>query len=57
LQKEISEQQKFWQSVESSADNASNPGHEESSPALPAQPETSNDKHLAGLLTYAFNEP
>ena len=26
---------------------------QESSPALPAQPETPNDGHLAGLLTYA----
>ena len=26
---------------------------QESSPALPTQPETPNDGHLAGLLTYA----
>jgi len=39
--------------VQSLQDNASNPGSQESSPALPAQPETPNDGHLAGLLTYA----
>jgi hypothetical protein len=33
--------------------NKSNPEQQESSPALPAQPETPNDGHLAGLLTYA----
>ena len=35
--------------------NESNPqiATQESSPALPAQPETPNDGHLAGLLTYA----
>jgi hypothetical protein len=33
--------------------NESNPRSQESSPALPAQPETPNDGHLAGLLTYA----
>src|SRR6266853_5882471 len=33
--------------------NASDPKPQESSPALPAQPETPNDGHLAGLLTYA----
>jgi len=29
---------------------------QESSPALPAQPETPHDGHLAGLLTYASGE-
>jgi hypothetical protein len=53
LQKEISEQQEIRQSVESFAENASNPGSQESPPALPAQPETPIDGHLAGLLTYA----
>jgi len=38
-------------------DDASNPGSQESPPALPAQPETPNDGHLAGLLTYASSEP
>src|SRR5882724_9002693 len=33
--------------------NASDPKPQESSPALPAQPETPNDGHLAGLLTHA----
>jgi hypothetical protein len=33
-----------------------NPKLHESSPALPAQPETPDDGHLAGLLTYALNE-
>jgi hypothetical protein len=35
--------------------NESNPqiATQESPPALPAQPETPNDGHLAGLLTYA----
>jgi hypothetical protein len=35
--------------------NESNPqiATQESSPALPAQPKTPNDGHLAGLLTYA----
>jgi hypothetical protein len=32
-------------------------GSQESSPALPAQPETPVDGHLAGLLTYASSEP
>jgi len=33
------------------------PKLQESSPALPAQPETPNDGHLAGLLTYASLKP
>src|ERR1700704_5059752 len=33
--------------------NEPKPRLQESSPALPAQPETPNDGHLAGLLTYA----
>src|SRR5882724_957000 len=33
--------------------NESDPKLQESSPALPAQPETPNDGYLAGLLTYA----
>ena len=32
------------------------PRLQESSPALPAQPETPHDGHLAGLLTYASGE-
>ena len=32
------------------------PKLQESSPALPAQPETPHDGHLAGLLTYASGE-
>jgi len=53
IAKRKTEQQATWQLSESFASGESNPGSLESSPALPAQPETPIDGHLAGLLTYA----